>query len=90
MEAVQPGVDLSEDAGPSTLAAEVVTRVLAWIAVALRFLARRLAHSKYRWDDWIIFVAAVSLLTTRQARCNSSSADQTTPRLDHHDSSHGD
>ena len=61
MSATQTGVNLNQDAGPGALVADLVTRILAIIAVGLRFIARRRGGSKYWWDDWLILVAAVSL-----------------------------
>jgi hypothetical protein len=44
---------------PSIYAAVTITLVLAVIAVALRFVARRLTRSPLRLDDWLTIVALV-------------------------------
>lgn len=44
---------------PSMVAANVASMVLAVIAVALRFLSRRVAKVKYEWDDWLAVAGLV-------------------------------
>jgi hypothetical protein len=44
---------------PNLYAALIVTPILAIIAVALRFFARRLVHASMWLDDWLALVALV-------------------------------
>jgi hypothetical protein len=44
---------------PNLYAAVIITPILAIIAVALRFLARRLVHASIWLDDWLTLVALV-------------------------------
>jgi len=60
MSTLQAVGNLEANAGPTTLAALLVTRCLAIIVVGLRFFARRIGGSPYWWDDWFVLGAAVS------------------------------
>ena len=42
------------------LASGVVGITIAYIAVGLRFLCRRLGHIKHDWDDWLVLSGLVS------------------------------
>jgi hypothetical protein len=53
------GDPLSGNLQPNLYAALIVTPILAIIAVALRFSARRLIHSSMWLDDWLTLVALV-------------------------------
>ena len=59
MTTAQPTPDLSESYRPSLYAAAIITWILALIAVALRFTARRLTHLHLWYDDWLVVVALV-------------------------------
>jgi hypothetical protein len=50
---------LSGNLQPNLYAALIVTPILAIIAVALRFLVRRLLHTPMWLDDWLALVALV-------------------------------
>ncbi|MCJ1405376.1 hypothetical protein MMC11_008603 [Xylographa trunciseda] len=62
MASTQSGVDLSGNTGPSAISAEIATRTLAFIAVILRFVARRIGGSKYWWDDWAVLASAAIMV----------------------------
>jgi hypothetical protein len=51
--------EFSRDRGINALAADVIPRAIAMIAVGLRFYARHVGGSKYSWDDWLILSVAV-------------------------------
>lgn len=42
---------------PTLIAADVTLICLSAIAVALRFLSRRISGAGFWWDDWVILVA---------------------------------
>jgi hypothetical protein len=50
---------LSGNLQPNLYTAVIVTLILAIIAVALRFFARRLVHTSMWLDDWLTLVALV-------------------------------
>ncbi|KAI4100440.1 MAG: hypothetical protein LQ339_005501 [Xanthoria mediterranea] len=50
--------------GPAIIATAVVFTLLAVAAVALRFFAKRIAGSTYRWDDWLLLIALIIFVTT--------------------------
>ncbi|KAK3167196.1 hypothetical protein OEA41_010322 [Lepraria neglecta] len=52
---------INETLVPSLVASNTVCLILAYIAVALRFLCRRMTRVKYEYDDWFI-VAGLTLL----------------------------
>ncbi|KAL8950203.1 MAG: hypothetical protein Q9222_003750 [Ikaeria aurantiellina] len=52
-----PLPDLSESYRPSLYSAAIITYTLAISAVALRFTARRLTHTFFWYDDWLVVVA---------------------------------
>lgn len=54
-----PGLDLEADTATSDRAAIIAILILALIAVALRFAARTVQHTKIHWDDWIIVLGMV-------------------------------
>lgn len=66
-----PLPDLSDTYRPSLYAAAIVTYILATGAVILRFIARRLTHLNYWYDDWLIVVAWVRGLTHLSAEYDS-------------------
>ena len=43
---------IQESRVPDILAACIVSLVLAISSVAIRFVARRLKHQPFLWDDW--------------------------------------
>ena len=53
---------------PSLYGPTITLVVLATLAVALRFTARKLSGSRYWWDDWILVLALVSLTVDRCLR----------------------
>ena len=56
---IPPGVHIHASRQPELYAADITTYVLAVIAIALRFWARKLMKTKLWWDDWIIAGALV-------------------------------
>ena len=53
----------AENRGPRIIAANLTVAILATIAVALRFLARRLQESKIGVDDYLILLSLVRHLS---------------------------
>ena len=53
------GLDFGESVVTSNVTVEAVLRVMAFLAVILRFVARRVGRLNYWWDDWLILVLAV-------------------------------
>lgn len=51
---------LHRNRGPEVVGALTTLTIVATIAVAMRFLARRVSGSLYGWDDWLILFALVS------------------------------
>ncbi|KAF2737795.1 hypothetical protein EJ04DRAFT_430322, partial [Polyplosphaeria fusca] len=51
----------NDDRRPIFIAANVVFLVLAFVAVGLRFFARRKSKTPLGWDDWLICLAAALL-----------------------------
>jgi hypothetical protein len=51
---------ITDDKRPNLIAAFTVSIALAYIAVILRFVARRRRGVQLLADDWLIFVALVS------------------------------
>lgn len=51
---------LNDDAKPNIIVANVVCLSLACVAVALRFICRRMSGIKYELDDWLILASLVS------------------------------
>ena len=49
----------NDDRGPSLIAAYAVCLSLAYVAVCLRFLARRKSHNKLLADDWMLVAGLV-------------------------------
>lgn len=47
------------DRGPTIVAVQIVMIVTATLAVALRFIARRISGAGFWWDDWMILAALV-------------------------------
>ena len=54
------GIDLSQNLGPTILAASLTTWLLALIAIALRLVGRRMKGVTLWLDDWLIIAAVVS------------------------------
>lgn len=52
-----PGFDIYADRGPHLVRVCSVMIALFAIAVALRFLSRRLSKVRLSWDDWLILIA---------------------------------
>lgn len=50
--------------GPAIIATAVVFTFLTVAAVGLRFFAKRIAGSTYRWDDWLLLLALIIFVTT--------------------------
>ena len=50
---------ISDDATPSIIAATAVCYTIACVAIALRFLSRRMAKIKYEADDWLVVAGLV-------------------------------
>ena len=50
---------INETLVPSLVASNTVCLILAHIAVALRFLCRRMTRVKYEYDDWLIVAGLV-------------------------------
>lgn len=50
---------ISDNMGPTIIAANAVCFTIACIAVVLRFQARRMAKIRYEADDWLILVGLV-------------------------------
>ena len=50
---------ISDNAAPSIIAANAICYSIACIAIALRFLSRRVAHIKYEADDWLVVAGLV-------------------------------
>ena len=48
--------DLQQSIQPQLWAVEIITYLLAWAAIALRFIARRSGGTKLWWDDWCILL----------------------------------
>ena len=48
-----------DNKAPDIIAADVVCLTVAFIAVALRFQARRVARIRYEADDWLILAGLV-------------------------------
>ena len=59
-------VERHKSRAPQLYAAAITTYVLAAIAVALRFWARRLTRAVIRVDDWTIVMALVCFQDTVQ------------------------
>ena len=66
MDAAQFPPDFFSDSsiGTSTLVADVVTRLIGFSAIALRFISRRIAGAKFWWDDYLILASIVSTPVT--------------------------
>lgn len=56
---IPPGTDIHASRAPQIYAATIITFLLAVLAVALRFWARRLLKARVWLDDWIIVLALV-------------------------------
>ena len=52
--------DTYADRGPHLVRVCSVMIALSAIAVALRFVSRRLSKAGLYWDDWLIFIALVN------------------------------
>ena len=61
MEDPPAGLDLSESQVPRILGVNIATLILAILAVALRFISRRVSNAKFWWDDWLTLPALVSV-----------------------------
>lgn len=59
MEGPPPATDLSASQVPRILGVNIAMFCLAVIAIILRFTARRLTHSVFWWDDWLMLPAIV-------------------------------
>ncbi|KAL9100421.1 MAG: hypothetical protein Q9163_004203 [Psora crenata] len=51
--------DLSEDRGPSVVAASIILIILPTVAVGLRFASRWISRAGFWWDDHTIIVALI-------------------------------
>lgn len=51
--------ELTENQGPRITAAELTVTIIATVAVAMRFLSRRVQRAQYGLDDWLILAALV-------------------------------
>ena len=51
---------INDNAVPTIIAANVVCFSLAFVAVALRFVCRKVSKIKYEADDWLILASLVS------------------------------
>jgi hypothetical protein len=56
-----PGIDLAASKQPQTRGLIISTWVLALLAVALRFYARRISKAGFWWDDWLMIPALVDI-----------------------------
>ena len=52
-------IHITDSKQPETRGAQIACLVIAYVGVALRFLARRLAKAQITWDDYIIVFALV-------------------------------
>lgn len=50
---------INDNRGPDLIATYSICISLAYIAVILRFIARRAGRNALLWDDWMIVVALV-------------------------------
>ena len=50
---------ITDDKAGSIIAANVVCYTVGIIAVALRFLSRRISKIRYEWDDWLCVAGLV-------------------------------
>lgn len=64
-----PGINLDANEGPQTNAAAIVSIVLSFITLVLRFLSRLNTHVLIELDDWLILVAAVRPHESRPVPC---------------------
>ena len=55
--------NINDDRSHELIALNVVFPLIALIAVILRVVARRITHVKLLWDDYIIFLSMVCLLS---------------------------
>lgn len=54
-----PGLDLTETQVPRILGVNISTFVIAIVAVALRFVCRRMNRAPLWWDDWLMIPSLV-------------------------------
>jgi hypothetical protein len=50
---------IEDDRSPDVIASIAICLPAAYLAVALRFVSRRVAGAKLLWDDWLIVIALV-------------------------------
>lgn len=54
-----PTFELHADHGPLLIRTTIAMTILSFIAICLRFLARRLVRQPILWDDWMIVLAVL-------------------------------
>jgi hypothetical protein len=52
-----PEFSLEQNSGPLIQRVAVAMMIVSFVAMALRFLARRLVRQPFLWDDWLIPMA---------------------------------
>lgn len=72
-------VDVSQNKGPVIIATSTISLSLAFIAVFLRMLARRLKSVCYSWEDWLILAASVSGFISTFSITNSLAQSSSLP-----------
>jgi len=50
---------INESAVPGLVASNIIGLSVAYVAVGLRFLCRRIGHIKLDWDDWMVSAGLV-------------------------------
>ena len=50
---------ITDDRAGSIIAANAICYAIGIVAVALRFLSRRISKIKYEWDDWLVVAGLV-------------------------------
>lgn len=66
---LQELVRQQEDRTPEVRAILVILLPMTIIAVALRFLSRRLAKARIWWDDWLVLLSLVCCPQPFMCRC---------------------
>lgn len=59
--------DPDADVGGMILTSAIVMACLSTVAVALRFLSRKITKVKWLMDDWLILIALVGARTTNSS-----------------------